>query len=474
MATTYDVRIWKLSTYKGKRTTYRVRWTVAKKQWGETFSTRTLAESFRSDLVAAARKGEAFYIETGLPVSMSRAERELSWYELACAFVDMQWPRVAATTRRTHAEALTAVTPHMLKSDRGAPDAKVLRSALTGWAFNTNKRDADDKPREIADALRWVERNTRPVTALEQPQVLRALLDGLTIRLDGKPSAASVVSRRRKILGRAVEYAVELKALERNPIPALKWKAPRSVHVVDRRSVANPDQVRALLKAVSRRPRSGPRLVGFFACLYYGAMRPEEAVGLRKGNLDLPPVEWSVEQQDWVFPPGVDGWGEIHLDVVEPHAGKYWTDSGRNRDRRDQLKQRAVGEGRTVPSPPDLTRMLHAHIREFGVAPDGRLFVGERNHEELPKNTILRYWRWAREDVFTPDVLASPLAAVPYDLRHAGVSMMLWAGVPAVRVALIAGHSLEVLLSIYAKVLDGEEASVKRRIEAALDTPGAA
>ena len=168
-------------------------------------------------------------------------------------------------------------------------------------------------------------------------------------------------------------------------------------------------------------------------------------------------MQWSDEQQDWVFPKGIDGWGEIHLDGAEPHAGKDTTDSGRNRDKREQLKQRAVGEGRTVPCPPDLTRLLHEHIRTFGVAADGRLFVGERNQEELPKGTILRYWAGAREDVFSPEVLASPLAAVPYDLRHAGVSMMLWAGVPAARVAQIAGHSLEVLLGIYAKVLDGEE-----------------
>lgn len=160
--------------------------------------------------------------------------------------------------------------------------------------------------------------------------------------------------------------------------------------------------------------------------------------------------------------------GETHLDGAEPHAGKDWTDSGRNRDKREQLKQRAVGEGRTVPCPPDLTRLLHEHIRAFGVATDGRLFVGERNQEELPKGTILRYWAGAREDVFSPEILASPLAAVPYDLRHAGVSMMLWAGVPAARVAQIAGHSLEVLLGIYAKVLDGEEDSVRGRIEAGL------
>ncbi|MFE9655956.1 hypothetical protein [Micromonospora sp. NPDC006431] len=40
----------------------------------------------------------------------------------------------------------------------------------------------------------------------------------------------------------------------------------------------------------------------------------------------------------------------------------------------------------------------------------------------LPKGTITRVWRWARADVFTPEVQASPLARTPYDLRHAAVS----------------------------------------------------
>jgi hypothetical protein len=43
-----------------------------------------------------------------------------------------------------------------------------------------------------------------------------------------------------------------------------------------------------------------------------------------------------------------DEWGEFVLEAAEPHAGKPWTDSGNNRDRR-QLKQRAVGEVRRVP-----------------------------------------------------------------------------------------------------------------------------
>jgi integrase len=121
-----------------------------------------------------------------------------------------------------------------------------------------------------------------------------------------------------------------------------------------------------------------------------------------------------------------------------------------------------------VPCPPPLTALLHAHIQEFGVQPDGRLFVGERNDGELPTMTIGRVWRRARQAAFIPQVAASPLAKTPYDLRHAAVSTWLNGGVPATTVAEWAGHSVEVLLRIYAKCLDGGDALVRRRVQEAL------
>ncbi|WP_433215719.1 tyrosine-type recombinase/integrase [Dactylosporangium sp. CS-047395] len=450
METTYDVRIWKTKVYEGTRgTTYYVRWVVAGRERKEPYKGKALADGFLADLVAAARKGEAFDVESGLPVSMRRANRDMSWYELACAFADMKWPRVAATTRRTHAEALTKMTTSLLSTERGMPDPKLLRLALSRWAFNTAHRESS--PPKVKAALRWVEKNARPVSALAKPEVLRPMLDALTVRLDGTPAAPSVVSRRRKILNTAVEYAVELKLLDANPIPALKWTPPRTTHAVDRRSVANPVQVRSLLEAVRSRQRSGTRLVAFFGCLYFAAMRPEEAVALAKHHLVLP----------------AEGWGEFNLHVAEPHAGREWTDSGENRDRR-QLKQRARGEVRTVPCPPELTALLNWHIKEFGTAPDGRLFTGERNAGELPRGTINRTWREARKAAFTPEVVASPLAATPYDLRHAAVSTWLNGGVPATQVAEWAGHSVEVLLKIYAKCLDGGAQQLRQRITDAL------
>jgi integrase len=354
MDTTYDVRVWSIQENVGATgKTYVVRWRVAGRRWKATFKTAALADSFRSDLLAAARKGEAFDTGTGRPVSMLRASKDMSWYSFACAFADLKWPRVAATTRRTHAEALTAVTAAMFTSTRGQPSGKLLRAALKRWAFNTARRDDPNCPDDIRSALRWAASHTRPVPALRDPRLLRQLLDSLTVKLDGTPAAPSVTSRRRKILHAALEYAVELELLDKNPMPALKWTPPKTTHGIDRRRVANPIQARTLLHAVGEQ-RGGRRLVAFFGCLYYAALRPEEAISLAMHNLSLPKK----------------GWGELHVERAEPYAGKEWTDSGRNRDQRP-LKQRARGDVRVVPCPPARTALLHAPIAEFGVPPTG-------------------------------------------------------------------------------------------------------
>ena len=95
------------------------------------------------------------------------------------------------------------------------------------------------------------------------------------------------------------------------------------------------------------------------------------------------------------------------------------------------------------------------------------MFVGERA-DELPKLTYMRAWRTARRIAFTEEVAAGPLAATPYALRHACVSTWLNGGVPATQVADWAGHSVEVLLKVYAKSLDGQDAVARQRVLDAL------
>jgi len=133
--------------------------------------------------MSAARNGEAFDTASGLPVSMRRADRDMPWYEFACAFVDMKWPHVAATTRRTHAEALMTVTMAMFANMRGKASDKLIRSALVRWGFNTSRRNDQKIPADVAAALRWVEGHTRPISAPAKPDILRFVLDRRKVRL---------------------------------------------------------------------------------------------------------------------------------------------------------------------------------------------------------------------------------------------------------------------------------------------------
>ena len=70
--------------------------------------------------------------------------------------------------------------------------------------------------------------------------------------------------------------------------------------------VANPVQVRTLLEAVREQQRNGPRMVAFYACLYFAGLRPEEAAALSKRHLALP----------------TSGWGEFHLDGADAARGQ--------------------------------------------------------------------------------------------------------------------------------------------------------
>ena len=82
--------------------------------------------------------------------------------------------------------------------------------------------------------------------------------------------------------------------------------------------------------------------------------------------------------------------------------------------------------------------------------------------------TAYRVWHRARSTALTKAQVASPLARRPYDLRHACLSTWLNAGVPATQVAEWAGHSVNVLLRVYAKCIDGQDEAAKQRIDRAL------
>ncbi|WP_088285425.1 tyrosine-type recombinase/integrase [Kineosporia sp. A_224] len=465
--TTYDVRIWEVRPVVGKtRTTYELRWKVARKARSKSFGTRALANSRRAELLSAVNRGEPFDVESGLPVSQRRDRtNEISWWEWVLTYVDTKWPTLAPSSRRSMVEALVTCTIAMLDpARRGRPSEAELRSAMTTWAFVPTRRKAGPPTSERAHrAVAWLAKGTRPVIALDDPTTARKVLDAVVSKKDGTPAAPTTIARKRAVLYNVLDLAVEQGIFAAHPLDRIRWKAPKVAEGFDPRSVVNPTQARALLEATRKlgsdapeatradraARRHGRHLTAFFGCMYYAALRPSEARGLRLGNLDLPTG---------------NGWGQLVLEAGDPEISGTWTDGGR-RTRR-QLKHRALGAIRLVPCAPALVQLLQEHLDEFGTAPDQSLFRGPAGGRLL-SGAYNRAWRDARRAVLQ-DADESPLALRPYDLRHTAVSTWLAAGVPSTQVAAWAGHSVAVLHRVYAHVVADSQAVAQGRIDAFL------
>jgi integrase len=299
--------------------------------------------------------------------------------------------------------------------------------------------------------VKWLETGTVPLGELTQPGTgparVRAVLDRISRKQDGKPAAANTVMRKRIVLNNAMEYACEIGALPANPLKSVQWTRPRTLTSVDPRVVINPAQARRFFAAVEAHGKRGQRMKAFFGCMYYAALRPEEASDLRRENLASLPER---------------GWGEMILTHSVPRAGSHWTDNGKPRQRR-ALKHRADGDTRPVPIHPELVTMLREHLEDFGTGPRGRLFIGPRGGI-ITDRAYLKVFHEARAKALTAQEASSPLLDVPYALRHAAVSTWLKAGVAPPQVAEWAGHSVAILLRIYAKCISGQQDEAMRRI----------
>ncbi|MBL7487906.1 tyrosine-type recombinase/integrase [Frankia sp. AgB1.9] len=474
--TTFDVRVWsvkKIALKKGGFS-WQTRWQVAGRPRANTrtFASKAAAASRHAEILTAVRKGQAFDVETGLPLSEWLAiPRSVSapapgpapgrtWLAVARDYVDAKWAEHQAPgTRRTIATVLGAVTPALF--DERPPNAltDLVHEALVGWVFLTGERSTlapggrrveNEPPDTWAAVLTWMEAHSRPIADLADPDVARAALVALSHRRDGKQAAANTISSRRMYFGQVLNFAVARGDLASNPLQGAQWTPPRRVVVVDRRAVVDHRRALRLLAAVAD---ERPDLEAFFACIYYAATRPGETNELNINQLQLPET----------------GWGEAALEGNNPEVSPRWSDEPDKPRQARQLKHREQGEVRPVPLHPDLVALLRRHIEEFGIAPDGRIFRSTTGGP-IRMSTYLTVWRRARERALTPAEAASPLARRPYDLRHAAVSRWLNAGVPPTQVAEWAGHSVRVLLTVYAKCIVGEEQRALRLIDASFAT----
>jgi integrase len=147
-------------------------------------------------------------------------------------------------------------------------------------------------------------------------------------------------------------------------------------------------------------------MVGFFACMYYAALRPGEVLHLRQQDCTLPKLPET-------------GWGELVLTGSTQYTGSLWGDNGNAMEDR-ALKHRASRSTRRVPVCPELVRILRHHLDAFTCGLDGRLFVtrtGAGRHPvaggfagPVSGSSYGGTWRKARAAALTTAEAASPWA----------------------------------------------------------------
>jgi integrase len=183
--------------------------------------------------------------------------------------------------------------------------------------------------------------------------------------------------------------------------------------------------------------------------MYLAALRPAEAVALRRQDCHLPE----------------HGWGRLTLEKSRPEVNRRWADTATAHE------ERGLNTGQ--PPRPAMSRSRPSWSPSCGsTSPSSarRTTAGysAATGQVVASTAISDVWAEARTSALAPEQVASPLAGRPYDLRHAAVSLWLNAGVSPQDVAQRAGHSVEVLLRVYAKCLDGGETVANKRIDAAL------
>ncbi|WP_026930141.1 tyrosine-type recombinase/integrase [Glycomyces tenuis] len=453
MNTSYDVQLWDPTKRKDiKRRPWRFRWAVAGREQTKQFATKAAANGRKSDFQTALNRGEAFDIETGLPVSelreLARQSQQISVIEAMKRFVDSKWDQSSAHHRANIAEVCMWASIALLPATLESVDAVALRRSLRRWAFNSKQRQ--DAPEDTARILGWAERHAPAIGVLDKEHTVEKTLSSMLQKFDGTARSSHCRRRARTIFSAICEYAVKEGLLEMNHVKAIKPARAKSGEAIDVRRAAGPQQVSRFLRQVHQRKPNGWRYRPYFATQVYGALRPEEAIALHVEDLDLPDE---------------GGWGWLHLHKSASHVGSAWTDTGDARDDRG-LKMRDRDFIRTAPCPPQLTVILLDYMSQSDFKPgsEGQLFT-RADGKLLAECTIRRIFHGARAKTFSGEELKTPLLKRQYDLRHTCVSTWLHAGVPATQVAEWAGHSVAVLLRVYAKCLAGQDEAVRRRIE---------
>lgn len=397
------------------RRRYYVKWRVDGRDRTRSFKTRGEAERFRSELQTSVREGQPFDLALGLPVAWVEQSGAPTWWSWSAEWLCLKWPQWSGHSRRSGVESLTLLAPLLVR-----PNAPPPPVALAAWLRELGYQPGPAPPGDMAS---WLDRWSIPLADIE-PALLEGVLQAASTRADGAATVVAVARRRR-----------------------IEWRPPAHSVAVDVATVATPTDVAAIIDHVAAMSGGAGRYAALFAMVGVGGVGPSEAIGLHVADLELP----------------ARGWGLASLRGAITSPGTRYTTAGTVVETKS-LKHRAPGAVREVPISPGLVAHLQRHLERFEPV-EGRVFSNAKGQPVTATN-YGPVWVRARSTLWPAG--HSLAATTLYDLRHAAATMMLRAAVPPAEVARRLGHSVDMLMRVYAGVFADERDRSNQLIDDAL------
>lgn len=287
----------------------------------------------------------------------------------------------------------------------------------------------------------------RPLGAITTDE-LRRLVKGLADGVDGRrPLAPATVRNVSRHLAASLAAAVRAGRLVRSPWVSgrggIRLPAPTKRDF----TIISPDEADALAEAMPARMQA-------LVLLAFGSgLRLGEMLGLTVGDVDALPARrgnLAAVGADAACGPGVL---RVRQQMISPPSGAPLL---------APLKSGA--SRRDVEVPAFVVGALAEHLGLFGPGPGGLVFHA-RSGAGLRRNDCSRAWRQARTAVGIE-------ARGFHDLRHNYATNVLSAGVAAPTVAVMLGHSVQMLLSTYGHALPNDRERARDVIGGLYDGSG--
>jgi integrase len=390
----------------------------------------------------AADLGEPFDPVTHLPESWLTGE---TVYAFAKVWLASEWPSLRAKTRGNILEqtiwALMELTDTPVPPERADVMREWLRKTLRPV---DRKNPLPPMPSDARRALDWLNIHSLPLRSVTRARCVDAFTAAWK-NLDGTEATNEMFRKRRAGVTRLLNAAVAEDRLAASPAAGIRIRKKTDANrKLSRSEIPTAAEALTLIRTCGKRSPQAERLVAYLAVTLYAGLRPGEANGLRRVDVDLPE----------------EGWGEVRVQLSRTITSKALTDDGRTTA--EGLTK--TGSSRVVPLHPDAVKLVRRHIERWPSALHDPIFL---NSKGGPLNgNIDRVLAAAKAELGW--VPPHPLAGTHhYSLRHTAASVAISAGLPLPEVAARLGNSVEELMRTYWHVINVDEAAMNRMLETA-------